>query len=184
MTHDPLTSQPRLLLHACCGPCATVTLERLRPRYAVTVLWYNPNLYPAAEEARRREAVQAVAAESGVEVLAPEAAEGEWLAAVAGLEGEPEGGRRCTECFRLRLARTAELAASAGYTHFATTLSVGPQKKWEQILAIGQEAAAAAGVAFVAECFREAGGFARSVELSKELELYRQNYCGCRYSLR
>ncbi len=183
MTHDPL-AQPRLLLHACCGPCATVALERLLPRYAVTVLWYNPNLYPAEDAERRREAVLAVAAASGVEVLAPAASEAEWLGAVAGLEAEPEGGRRCAECFRLRLCRTAELAASGGFTHFATTLSVGPQKKWDQILALGQAAATAAGVEFVAECFRRGGGFARSVELSKELALYRQNYCGCRYSVR
>jgi epoxyqueuosine reductase len=177
-------TQPRLLLHACCGPCATVALERLLPRYAVTVLWYNPNLYPAEDAERRREAVLAVAGACGVEVLTPAASEAEWLAVVAGLEAEPEGGRRCTECFRLRLGRTADLAASGGFTHSATTLSVGPQKKWEQILALGEEAGAAVGVQFVAECFRREGGFARSVALSKELGLYRQNYCGCRYSVR
>lgn len=183
MTPDP-RAEPRLLLHACCGPCATVALERLLPRFAVTVLWYNPNLYPPEEEQRRREAVLTAAASAGVQVLTPAASEAEWLAAVTGLDSEPEGGLRCVECFRLRLGRTAALAAAGGFTHLATTLSVGPQKRWEQIQAVGEAAAAASGLTFVAECFRKSGGYARSVELSKELRLYRQNYCGCRFSLR
>jgi predicted adenine nucleotide alpha hydrolase (AANH) superfamily ATPase len=182
MTQDQ--PQPRLLLHACCGPCATVTLERLLPRFAVTVLWFNPNLEPEAEVLRRRASLLRAAEHFAVDVLEPEVNLELWRRVAEARAGEPEGGGRCAECILLRLRETAARAAAGGYEGFATTLSVGPQKSWEQILAAGERASAEARVAFLPECFRERGGFARSVELSKELGLYRQNYCGCRFSLR
>ena len=176
-------SQPSLVLHACCGPCATVALERLLPRFDVTVLWYNPNVEPAAEHARRLAAVQSVAEHFGVPLLAPAPDADAWHAAVAALLDEPEGGRRCEACFLFRLRRAAEVAAALGCVAFATTLSTGPRKRLDQILVAGQSAAAEHGVEFLHESFRAQAGFDRSLALTKELGLYRQNYCGCRYSI-
>jgi predicted adenine nucleotide alpha hydrolase (AANH) superfamily ATPase len=161
-----------------------VALERLLPRFAVTLLWYNPNLEPAAEHARRLAAVREVAAHFNVELLTPQPDPEAWLSAVADLAQEPEGGRRCEVCFLFRLRRTAQRAAGGGYQYFATTLTTGPQKRLEQIRQAGHIAAAEYGVQFLDESFRSRAGFQRSVELSKELSLYRQNYCGCRYSMR
>lgn len=171
--------RPRLLLHVCCGPCATVALERLLPDYSVTALWHNPNIQPEQEYDLRLDSALGVAEHFGVDMILARRDESAWLEAVRGLEDEPEGGKRCIECFRYRIARAVDEARSGGFEWVATTLTVGPSKRAEVINQIGREACEAAGLQFLEADFKKQGGFTRSVELSKELDLYRQKYCGC-----
>ncbi len=176
----------RLLLHACCGPCATVCVERLLPEYDVTLLWYNSNLYPSEEHQRRLEATRVVAEHFGVEMLevAPDPAN--WRDAVSIVEDwqrQPEGGSRCKLCLTLRITRTALEAAQRGFDYFNTSLSVSPHKDADFIQRMLWATAGENPPAQTeAINFRKQGGFQRSIELSKELGLYRQDYCGCRYS--
>lgn len=175
--------RPRLLLHSCCGPCSSAVIERLAPHFDLTVYYYNPNIAPE-EEYRRRLAVQRELVEKlGRAVLV----EGEYepavfLAAVRGLEGEPEGGARCTECFRLRLEATARRAAEGGFDYFCTTLTVSPHKDAARINAISEALAEHYGVAALPADFKKREGYKRSIELSRQYGLYRQNYCGCPFS--
>lgn len=178
---DP-DGKPRLGLHVCCGGCATVALERLLPRFQVLPYWYNPNLSPPKEHSARLAAARRACEHFRLVLHEGPADFARWRAAVAGLEGEPEGGARCLVCFRLRLERAADWASDRGCRLLTTTLTVGPQKIVEEIHRIGEEVAQEAGLAWVGETFRKADGFRRSVELSQELGLYRQDYCGCAFS--
>lgn len=176
-------SRPRLLLHSCCGPCSSAVIERLAPRFDLTVYYYNPNIAPE-EEYRRRLAVQRELVEKlgGAVLVEGEYEPAVFLAAVRGLEGEPEGGARCTECFRLRLEATARRAAEGGFDFFCTTLTVSPHKDAGRINAISEALAARYGVAALPADFKKREGYKRSIELSKAYGLYRQNYCGCPFS--
>lgn len=180
----PGDGKPKLLLHVCCGPCASAVIERLVPRFEVHCFWYNPNIQPEAEYQRRRAAMRAVAQAMQVTLIEAERDEASWEEAVAGLEEEPEGGRRCEVCFSYRLRRAAQYAAEHGFAHLATTLPVSPHKNQQLINQLGRQQAQQLGLCFVAEDFRKRGGFQRSLELSEKWGLYRQNYCGCRYSRR
>lgn len=176
--------RPSLLLHSCCGPCSTAVLEVLCPHFAVTLLYYDPNIQPEAEYALRLENQLRVLRELHPEVaLLPCEYDGAaFTAAARGLEGEPEGGARCTVCFRLRLGYTARAAAEGGFEFFCTTLSVSPHKDAERLNAIGAELGEKYGVRYLPSDFKKRDGYRRSIELSKSLGLYRQNYCGCLYS--
>ncbi len=181
---EPADSTPKLLLHTCCGPCATAVIEQLTPRFEIECFWYNPNIQPEAEYQRRLEGMRVVAEAAALPLIEAEYDEAGWEAAITGLQQEPEGGWRCQVCFKYRLQRTAQHAAEHGFTHFATTLGVSPYKNVKGINTIGEQYAQQLGLSFVAENFRKRNGFQRSVQLSRELHLYRQNYCGCRYSQR
>lgn len=180
---------PSLLLHSCCGPCSSYVLEYLRPYFRITVFFYNPNIEPAEEYARRldtqKKLLSILNADGGqpVELLCGEYVPERYLAAVSGLEAEPEGGGRCGVCFRLRLEDSARLAAAEGFDYFATTLTVSPHKNAPLINAIGAEAGLRFGARYLPSDFKKRGGYLRSVELSKAYGLYRQNYCGCRFGL-
>lgn len=176
--------KPTLLLHVCCGPCACAVIERLVERFHVTAFWHNPNVQPEDEHDRRLEQARIVCREFSVDLIVGERDEDSWLEAVAGLEDEPEGGARCAPCFEHRLRRSAHEAQARGMERLATTLSVSPHKPADGINALGRRVAAELGVRFLDEDFKQGGGFARSVELSKALGLYRQRYCGCRFSRR
>ncbi|MEN9979300.1 MAG: epoxyqueuosine reductase QueH [candidate division WOR-3 bacterium] len=176
--------KPRLLLHICCGPCATVVIERLAEQYQITGFFYNPNIYPREEYERRCAAVARVAAFFNVPLLRGEYDYRVFLSAVSGLEAEPEGGRRCQVCFQLRLLATARQAKELGFTLFASTLTVGPNKQAELINRLGSEAAEQSGINFLQGDWKKQDGFRRSVELSRQLDLYRQHYCGCEFSLK
>lgn len=176
--------KPRLLLHLCCGPCGTAVIERLAPRYDVTPYWFNPNLQPAEEYAQRLEAALKLVAELGMAMAVVEGGTQEFAALTKGLEDAPEGGERCLRCYELRLRKAVEYAAANGFSHVAATLSISPHKSAAQINAIGVRLASEAGLTFVAEDFKEDGGFQRSIALSRQYGLYRQKYCGCQYSLR
>ncbi|MBN1295017.1 MAG: epoxyqueuosine reductase QueH [Candidatus Latescibacteria bacterium] len=175
---------PKLLLHICCGPCATTVIERLIDGYDITGYFYNPNIQPGEEYERRLYAARAAADRFGVRfvdgIYDPEA----FFSAVKGLENEPENGLRCAVCYRLRLTATAEYAAQHSFEFIASTLTVGPQKKAAVINPIGSEAAEAAGVTFIDGDWKKKDGFRRSVELSREMSIYRQHYCGCIFSIR
>ena len=180
----------RILLHSCCGPCSTACIERLLPDYKVTIFYYNPNITDR-DEYEKRKANQIKFIEAYNEDIPEEDKvifiEGEYLPedffdVARGLEDCPEGGERCTECFKLRLDRTAKAATVMGYPIFGTTLTVSPHKNYQLISAIGTQLADIYELEFLDMDFKKKAGFQRSIELSKKYELYRQNYCGCEFS--
>ena len=159
-------TRPRLLLHACCAPCSSATLERLAAHFDITVLYYNPNIYPP-EEYHRRELP-----------YDPQ----EFYTAVRGLENEPEKGARCTVCYRLRLEQAARYAAAHGFDWYCTTLSISPMKDPVRLNDLGTALGQQYGVAYLPSEFRKKDGYKRSLQLSAEYGLYRQDYCGCVFS--
>lgn len=173
-----------ILLHACCAPCATSVIETLAQSYEISLFFFNPNIQPAEEYAARFAAVERLCTHVPVQLVVGAYQVDDWLDAVRGLEDEPEGGERCRVCFLYRLRHTARKAAELGIPRFATTLTVSPRKNAQVIAAAGAAVGADAGVAFLAQDFKKHNGFARSCELSRRYQLYRQNYCGCRYSIR
>jgi len=173
----------KLLLHVCCGPCATAVIERIVSRFEVVCFWYNPNIEPPAEYERRLAGMRTVAEVMGVPLVEGERDAPSWRKAIAGWEDEPEGGRRCQICFEYRLHRAAEYAQARDMDCLATTLTVSSHKDAQLINSLGEDIAKAAGMKFLAEVWRKEGGFQRSVQLSRQLNLYRQDYCGCSYSM-
>lgn len=176
-------TRPTLLLHVCCGPCSTAVIERLSPRFDLTLVFANSNIYPREEYERRLKAARSVASAYDLALLEPEYDHGAWLEAVKGLENKPEGGARCEVCFGVRLAETAREAESRNLDYFSTTLSVSPHKDIQAIERIGRQVTLGKKVVSFSEDFKKRDGFARSVELSKNMNLYRQRYCGCEFSL-
>lgn len=178
-----LTDKPRLLLQSCCGPCSTYVLSYLKQYFDITLLYYNPNIQPRAEYDLRLENQRKVlSAMPEVHILECAYDGDAYTAAVRGLEGEPEGGERCTACFRLRLEETARQAAAHGFDYFCTTLTVSPHKDAQRINTIGRELGERYGVTWLPSDFKKREGYKQSITLSKELDLYRQDYCGCLYS--
>ena len=179
---------PRVLLHSCCGPCSSAVLEYITQYFDVTLLWYNPNLYPKEEFDRRFktqvELIEKMGLADKVSILAEPWKSEDYYRRVKGLENEPEGGRRCAECFRLRLLETARLAKHYGYDYFCTTLTLSRHKDAVLINTIGEEIARATGVSWLPSDFKKRNGENRSIELSEQYGLYRQLYCGCEFSLR
>ena len=172
----------KLLLHICCGPCATSVIERLRNEYDITGYFFNPNIHPEEEYKRRLEAAQAAAEQSGIPCIEGVYEPETFMKAARGLEEEPENGARCPVCYRLRLAETARYAVLHSFDCMASTLTLGPQKKAAVINPIGHETAASAGIAFIEGDWKKKDGFKRSLALSREIGLYRQHYCGCLFS--
>ena len=173
----------RLLLHSCCGPCSTRCIEALKDAFRVTVLYYNPNITDPAEYAKRKAEQVRFLQESGwADLLDCPYDPQEFFAAVKGLEGEPEGGERCTRCFALRLMYTAQAAKREGFGWFGTTLSVSPHKDAARLNALGEQIAAQTGVRWLYADFKKQNGYLRSTELARQYHLYRQNYCGCIFS--
>lgn len=173
------TDPPRILLHACCAPCAGWPLELLSSRAALTVYYYNPNIMPAEEYELRLSQFSKLGRYPFR--LEAESWDNEaFLAAVRGYEAEREGGARCPLCFRLRLEKAARKAKAENYDFFATTLTVSPHKNAPLINAIGAELGEQYGVKWLPSDFKKRDGFRRGGEISRELEIYRQNYCGCK----
>lgn len=179
---------PRLLLHACCAPCSSYVLEYLSRFFEITVLYYNPNIYPETEYHVRVEElkrlVRSLPVLHPVSVLEGMFDPSLFYAAVKGLEHAPEGGERCGVCFALRLEESAKVAAEGGFDFFTTTLTISPLKNADLLNEIGEQMAEKYGVSFLPSDFKKKGGYLRSIELSKIYELYRQNYCGCVFSKR
>lgn len=184
------TSKSALLLHSCCGPCSTSVIERLAPNYDITVFFYNPCITDVVEYEKRKASqikfIEEFNLKSGdmrqihfIEgIYNPE----EFYRLTNGYEEEPEGGKRCTICFQQRLEQTASKAKNAGYGIFTTTLSVSPHKNYLLVSQIGKDLAEKYELEFLDLDFKKQAGFQRSIQLSKEHNLYRQNYCGCQYS--
>jgi len=180
--------RPSLLLHSCCAPCSSYCLEYLARYFDITVLYYNPNISPEAEFRKRanEEArfIDEFPAAAGVKLIVDEYHPEEFYSAVHGLENLPEGGERCFICYRLRLERAARYASEHGFDLFCTTLSISPMKNCEKLNEIGEELSAVYGVKYLPSDFKKRGGYKRSIELSHEYGLYRQNWCGCVFSKR
>lgn len=176
----------KLLLHACCAPCSSYVLEYLCRYFDITVYFSNPNITDEAEYEKRLAELYRLCAEapfcSGTAVVRDPVGSDAFFEAVRGLENEPEGGSRCEKCFRLRLERSAQYAKSNGYGLFATTLTVSPHKNAQLINSIGFETAQKYGVNYLPSDFKKRGGYQRSIVLSKEYGIYRQQYCGCVFS--
>ena len=176
--------RPTLLLHSCCGPCSSAVLERLREHFRVTVLYYNPNIEPEEEYLLRRSEQQRLISLLGEDIgwLPCEYDHASFDAFAPQMADEPEGGKRCLACFALRLNETAEQAKKHGFEYFTTTLSVSPHKNADFVNRAGEEAARRSGVKYLYGDFKKKNGYLRSLQLSTEYALYRQNYCGCLYS--
>lgn len=179
---------PALLLHACCAPCSSYCLEYLSRYFSITLFYYNPNITDIREYDKRaaevRRLVNELPAEHPITVIIGEHEPERFFAAARGLESLPEGGERCFKCYRLRLEEAARLAAERGADYFCTTLSISPLKNAGKINEIGGELSEIYKVPWLPADFKKKGGYLRSIELSKEYGLYRQNYCGCPYSIR
>lgn len=177
---------PRLLLHSCCAPCSSYVLEYLSRFFRITVFFYNPNIYPPEEYGVRAEEEKRLIREMPfvhpVDMLEKVYEPEEYYRAVKGLEREPEGGARCEKCFELRLYQTALAAKAGGYDYFTTTLTISPLKSAPTLNRIGERIGKETGVDFLPSDFKKKDGYRRSIQLSKEYDLYRQNYCGCVYS--
>ena len=177
---------PRLLLHSCCAPCSSYVLEYLSRYFSITVFYYNPNIYPPREYGKRvQEQKRLVEALPVIHPLTLQ--EGTYepdrvFDLARGYEQMPEGGERCLRCFRLRLEEAAKAARDGAYDYFTTTLTISPLKNAAKLNEIGEEAGALYGVKHLPSDFKKKNGYKRSIELSREYDLYRQNYCGCIYS--
>ncbi|MCD7844615.1 MAG: epoxyqueuosine reductase QueH [Oscillospiraceae bacterium] len=180
-----LDRRPTLLLQGCCGPCSSYVLEYITQYFDVTLLFYNPNIRPEAEYDRRLATLRQLL-ETMPLAHPPTLREPGWQGpvfeqAVRGMESLPEGGARCTVCFRLRLEETAKQAAAGGFDYFGTTLTVSPHKNAPLINQIGEALGQQYGVRWLPSDFKKRNGYLRSILLSKEYGLYRQEYCGCGY---
>lgn len=179
----------RLLLHACCAPCSTSCLELLTRFFDVTVLFYNPNITEEAEYRKRLEEEKRLIGlfndallRTPIQILESRYDPEAFFAVAKGYESAPEGGERCRRCFTLRLEEAARVAATTPFDFFTTTLTISPLKNADLLNEIGQAAGAAYGVPFLPSDFKKKDGFLRSIQLSEQFDLYRQDYCGCIYS--
>jgi len=178
---------PTLLLHSCCGPCSSYVVTYLQNYFKVTVLYYNPNIYPEEEYDHRLSEQARLLKALDVPLLTLPYDHGDYLSRVSGLESEPEGGRRCEECFLLRLEKTYELAVQGHFDYFCTTLTVSPHKNAFVINQVGMmiqktEEEKDGAVMWLPSDFKKREGYKRSIELSKQFDLYRQTYCGCEFA--
>ena len=181
---NSLEYKPNLLLHSCCGPCSTQVISFLVPYFNITVLYYNPNIEPFTEyEKRKQEQIRFIKEfnHSNITFLDCDYDNNAFTEAVKGLENEKEGGARCPVCFRVRLEKTARVAKEKKYDFFGTTLTVSPHKNSRQINLIGHALEQRYNVKFLYSDFKKKDGYKKSIELSKQYNLYRQNYCGCNY---
>ena len=177
---------PSLLLHSCCAPCSSYCLEYLSKYFSITVLYYNPNISPESEYYKRVEEqvrlINSLPAVNKISFMEGYYEPKVFYNAVRGYENEPEGGERCSICYELRLREAAVTAKQYGFDYFTTTLSISPLKNSERLNNIGGRLAGEYGVQYLFSDFKKKDGYKRSIELSKEYNLYRQNFCGCIYS--
>ena len=189
---------PRLLLHSCCAPCSSYVLEYLRTFFKITVFYYNPNismepeyrkrveeqkrLIAAYNEALHQGAQYDVRSAYHIDIIEGDYEPDKFFEAAKGLESCPEGGERCFACYELRLRKTSQIAEAGQYDYFTTTLTISPLKSAAKLNEIGEKLENECGINWLPSDFKKKGGYQRSIELSKEYQLYRQNYCGCIYS--
>lgn len=179
---------PRLLLHSCCAPCSSYVLEYLSNYFEITVFYYNPNIFPESEYTKRILEQQTLIGDMPmkypVSFIAGNYDRERFYEIAKGLEHLKEGGERCFKCYELRLEEAARIARDGEFDYFATTLSISPLKNADKLNMIGMEVGEKYGVSYLQSDFKKKNGYKRSIELSKEYGLYRQDYCGCEYSFR
>ena len=178
--------KPSLLLHSCCAPCSSYVLEYLAPYFNICDFYYNPNISPKKEYEDRKEELVRLISEmelsTQVSFLEGTYRPEDFFAMAKGLEDLPEGGERCFKCYEMRLRESAKIAKEQGAEYFATTLTISPLKNAQKLNEIGEQLAEEYGVKYLPSDFKKKNGYKRSVELSAQYELYRQNYCGCVFS--
>ena len=182
-----LNYRPKLLLHSCCGPCSSYVITYLKDAFDITILYYNPNIEPKSEyEKRKKEQLKLIAKLNipSLDFLDSEYENEVYHEKVIGHESDREGGERCHICYELRLNKCAKLASALGYDYFGTTLTVSPYKNANVLNNIGENLAQRYQVKWLYSDFKKNDGYKKSILLSKEYNLYRQNYCGCLYSKR
>lgn len=179
--------KPKLLLQSCCGPCSSYVLKYLTDHFDIFVYYYNPNVYPAEEYAKRldtqKQLLDAMPRENVIELVDCNYDHDEFLDVAKGYEDEKEGGARCAKCFMLRLEKTAQKAKELGCDFFGTTLTVSPHKNAQVLNNIGLQLQDKYGVRFLPSDFKKKEGYKQSIELSKQYDLYRQEYCGCEFAM-
>lgn len=177
---------PTLLLHSCCAPCSSYVLEYLSEYFFITVYYYNPNIYPDEEYRKRvaeqQEFIRRFPMKHEVKFVEGRFDKERFYEMAKGLEQEKEGGARCMECYKLRLESTAKLAQEKKFDYFTTTLSISPLKNSAKLNEIGERLGAEYGIPYLVSDFKKKNGYKRSVEISKEYDMYRQYYCGCVFS--
>ncbi len=179
----------KLLLHSCCGPCSTTAIFSLADNYEITICYYNPNIYPKEEYLKRKSEqlrlIDEINSEGKIKikVLDVDYDPENYEHLVCNLHNEPEGGARCAVCFNMRLEKVAELAKENGYNLFATTLTVSPHKNAKLINEIGNQLSQKYSIKYLETDFKKKDGYKKSIEYSKKYNLYRQRYCGCKYSI-
>lgn len=176
----------RLLLHCCCAPCSSYVLEYLHDYFDITIFFYNPNITVEEEYRKRKEELMRYLGEVSfgkeIHVLDADYEPERFFAVAKGHEKDAERGVRCERCFRLRLEETAKRAKEGAFDYFCTTLSISPHKNAELLMQLGEELAGEYGISYLPSDFKKKNGYKRSIELSGEYKLYRQDYCGCIYS--
>ena len=181
-----LNSHKKLLLHSCCAPCSSACIERLTPYFDITILYYNPNIEPLEEyEKRKNEEIRFIKEYPNIhklDIIDCDYDNDKFLQIAKGLENEPERGKRCLKCYNLRMEYTALKAKELGYDYFATTLTLSPLKDSQVLNKIGYALSKKHNIAYLPSDLKKQNGYKRSIELSKEYNLYRQNFCGCIYS--
>ena len=179
---------PTLLLHSCCAPCSSYVLEYLSQYFAITVFYYNPNIAPESEYTKRileqQTLIEQMPAKYKVSFLAGNYDAEKFYQMAKGMEDLKEGGERCFGCYELRLRESARIAKEGGFDYFTTTLTISPLKKAEKLNEIGIRVGEEYGISYLPSDFKKRNGYKRSIELSKEYGLYRQDYCGCAFSIR
>lgn len=177
---------PKLFLHSCCAPCSSYCLEYLSEYFEITVFYYNPNIYPPEEyqerAAEQKRFIESFPAKHPISYIEGAYDTKRFYEMARGMEQLPEGGERCFACYELRMREAAAMAKEGGYDYFTTTLSISPLKNAEKINEIGEALETELGIRHLPSDFKKKNGYKRSTELSKEYELYRQNYCGCVFS--
>ncbi len=184
--HVSRNETPSLLLHACCAPCSSYVLEYLSQFFSITVFYYNPNITEEPEYRKRvaeeQRLISELPAKNKISFIEGKYDPERFFETAKGKEDIPEGGARCFDCYRLRIAETADIAKQQGFDYFTTTLSISPLKNAQKLNEIGGEEAERTGVPYLFSDFKKREGYKRSIQLSAEYNLYRQNYCGCIYS--
>ena len=179
---------PTLLIHSCCAPCSSYALEYLSQYFKITVFYYNPNIYPESEYTKRileqQKLIHDMNLKYSVSFLAGKYEKEKFYAVAEGMEHLKEGGARCVKCYELRLTEAARQAAAGGFDYFTTSLSISPMKNARKLNEIGVRVGQEYGVEYLVSDFKKKNGYKRSIELSKEYGLYRQDYCGCEFSMR
>jgi len=178
------TYKKKLLLHACCATCVGYPYDFLSNDFNVTIFYYNPNIYPKDEYLKRLENVKKFCEIKKINLIIGEYNNKDWENFISGFESEPEGGKRCERCFMFRLRKTAKIAKINNFDYFTSTMSVSPHKNFLTLNKIGKELENEIQISYLESNFKKQDGYKKTIEISKKFNFYRQNYCGCKYSIK